>query len=68
MFFPNCHVWSMDGQYNILTIHLQLDQDYKLSEQIKLKQAIRSKLKNESIDHVTIEFEGKDENCELEDC
>ncbi|MFH6983319.1 cation diffusion facilitator family transporter [Marinoscillum luteum] len=62
------HVWSMDGEYNILTIHLQLDQDYKLSEQAKLKEKVRSQLKDESIDHITIEFEGQDENCELEDC
>ena len=64
----DCHVWSMDGQYNILTIHLQLDKDYKLSEQAKLKETVRSKLKDESINHITIEFEGKGENCELEDC
>ena len=62
------HVWSMDGEYNILTIHLQLDQDYKLSEQAKLKEKVRSQLKAESINHITIEFEGQDENCELEDC
>lgn len=64
----DCHAWSMDGQYNILTIHLQLDKDYKLSEQAKLKETARSKLKGESINHITIEFEGQDENCELEDC
>ena len=64
----DCHAWSMDGQYNILTIHLQLDKDYKLSEQAKLKETARSKLKGESINHITIEFEGQDEHCELEDC
>ncbi|WP_424963909.1 cation diffusion facilitator family transporter [Ekhidna sp.] len=62
------HVWSMDGEYNILTIHLQLDQDYKLSKQAKLKEKVRTQLKDESINHITIEFEGQDENCELEDC
>lgn len=62
------HVWSMDGEYNILTIHLRLDKDYKLSEQAKLKEKVRSQLKDESINHITIEFEGQDENCELEDC
>ncbi len=64
----DCHAWSMDGQYNILTIHLRLDKDYKLSQQAKLKETVRSKLKGESINHITIEFEGQDENCELEDC
>ena len=62
------HVWSMDGEYNILTIHLRLDKDYKLSEQAKLKEKVRTQLKDESINHITIEFEGQDENCDLEDC
>lgn len=62
------HVWSLDGEYNILTIHLRLDKDYKLSEQTKLKEKVRSQLKDESINHITIEFEGQNENCELEDC
>ena len=62
------HVWSMDGEYNILTIHLRLDKDYKLSEQAKLKEKVKSQLKDESINHITIEFEGQNENCRLEDC
>ena len=64
----DCHAWSMDGQYNILTIHLQLDKDYRLSEQARVKESVRSRLKDESINHITIEFEGLDENCELKDC
>ena len=64
----DCHAWSMDGQYNILTLHLRLDKDYKLSEQAKLKEQVRTQLKDESINHITIEFEVQGENCELEDC
>ena len=64
----DCHVWSMDGQYNVLTLHLRLDKDYKLSEQAKFKERVRTQLIDESINHITIEFEGQNENCELEDC
>ncbi len=64
----DCHAWSMDGEYNILTVHLRLAKDYKLSEQAKLKEKVKAQLKDESINHITVEFEGKDENCELEDC
>jgi cobalt-zinc-cadmium efflux system protein len=64
----DCHAWSMDGQYNILTLHLRLDKDYKLSEQAKLKDRVRTQLKDEPINHITIELEGQYENCELEDC
>ena len=64
----DCHAWSMDGQYNVLTMHLQLDKDYKLSEQAKLKETVRSILKNESIHHITIELEQEGEPCELDGC
>jgi len=43
------HVWSLDGQYNILTIHLRLNQDYKLSEQAEIKEKVKSQLEDESI-------------------
>ena len=58
----DCHIWSMDGDYNILTVHLQLDKDYKLSEQAILKQKIALALKNELIHHMTIEFECNDKS------
>lgn len=61
----DCHVWSMDGQYNVLTMHLQLDKDYKLSEQTELKETVRSILQNESIHHITIELEQQEEPCKL---
>ncbi|MEZ4945492.1 MAG: cation diffusion facilitator family transporter [Cyclobacteriaceae bacterium] len=64
----DCHVWSMDGNYNVLTVHLVLDKDYPLSEQVALKQQVKQILKGESINHITIEFENQDEHCELVDC
>ena len=64
----DCHVWSMDGQYNVLTMHLQLDKDYKLSEQAELKETVRSILKNEPIDHITMELEQHGEPCNLNEC
>ncbi|MEQ8364336.1 MAG: cation diffusion facilitator family transporter [Cyclobacteriaceae bacterium] len=64
----DCHVWSMDGNYNVLTVHLVLDKNYNLSEQVALKHQVKQILKDESVNHVTIEFENQDEHCELVDC
>lgn len=64
----DCHIWSMDGNYNIMTIHLQLDQNYKLSEQATLKTRVMEVLAREPIDHVTIEFETEEEDCHLANC
>lgn len=63
----DCRTWSMDGRYNVLTIHIVLNKDYALSEQLEIKRRIRELLKGQFIDHVTVEFEGPDEQCELED-
>ncbi len=64
----DCHTWTMDGQYNVLTIHLVLGQDYSLSRLAEIKQKAKELLKDESIEHITIEFESEEENCELEEC
>ena len=64
----DCHSWSMDGQYNVLTIHLVMDRDYPLSTLATIKQKAKDLLKDQSIDHITIEFETEDENCDQEDC
>ena len=64
----DCHAWSMDGQYNIVTLHIQLNDDYQLSVLAELKKKVRKQLKDESINHLTVEFEGIDEKCGLENC
>jgi cobalt-zinc-cadmium efflux system protein len=60
----DCHVWSLDGEYNILTVHLALDQDYCLKDQSLIKEEVKASLKDQPINHVTIEFEATDEECE----
>ncbi len=62
------HLWSMDGQYNILTIHAIVASNQSLTSLAEIKKQIKHVLKNEKINHATIEFETKDEHCELEDC
>jgi len=61
------HIWSMDGNYNVMSVHVKLEKDYKLSELSEIKEKIRSKLTDESIEHATIEIEGKDEDCSYSD-
>ena len=65
----DCHIWSLDGQYNVLTIHLVLDNNYDLERQAEIKKEIKSLLrKSASIEHITIEFESSKEQCEHADC
>ncbi|MFC3881171.1 cation diffusion facilitator family transporter [Algoriphagus namhaensis] len=59
----DCHIWSMDGAYNVLTIHVKLNQNYSLDSQALLKSKFRKILAHEFINHITMEFEGPDEKC-----
>ena len=62
------HVWSMDGEYNVLTMHVTLKEALPMEKLAKLKVEIRDLLKDEHIDHATIEFETADEQCKFENC
>lgn len=59
----DCHIWTMDGAYNVLSVHLKLDKDYSLYELSGIKKKVKELLINE-IQHVTIEFEGSKEDCD----
>lgn len=62
------HLWSIDGIYNIMTVHVTLSQPEPMDKLAKIKSDIRSLLLEKGIEHVTIEFETKDEECELINC
>ncbi len=63
----DCHLWTMDGEYNIFTIHLVVHKDKTLEELGTMKTAIKQLLRDQKVDHVTIEFETKEEQCERSD-
>lgn len=58
----DCHIWSMDGEYHVLSAHLVLNGDYTLEEMASIKTEAKELLK-EDVEHVTIEFEGPHEEC-----
>ncbi len=62
------HLWSLDGERNILTIHAVIDGNTSDSTRKNIKQAVRDTCINYGINHATIEFETPDEDCFLEDC
>lgn len=57
------HVWSMDGHNNYATMHIVTEADAHV-----IKEKIREELKEHGIGHVTLEIEGKDEECHEEHC
>lgn len=57
------HAWSVDGEYNVMTIHVVLRNSLPMTEQHRLKLLIREKLLALGVQHCTIEFEVVDEDC-----
>ncbi|MCD8194201.1 MAG: cation diffusion facilitator family transporter [Tannerellaceae bacterium] len=62
------HLWTMDGEENILTLHVVTPPTITPEQQYTLKSAIRSICCKADIQHVTIEMETDKEVCELLNC
>ena len=62
------HIWSLDEEYSVLTVHAILTETLPMEKLAELKRKVRSVLKTERIQHVTIEFEMPDEKCIFENC
>lgn len=58
------HIWTLDGEYHIMSLHLRLDKDYSLSEQAGIKNRLRQRLHHAHIEHITLELEGPREDCD----
>jgi cobalt-zinc-cadmium efflux system protein len=59
------HVWTLDGEYHVLSLHVVVADDLPIPAVIELKQQIREILKHHAIHHATIEIEYQCETCEL---
>ena len=57
------HIWSMDGEYHIMTAHIELKELYTLPSLDPLKKRIRAQLYDLKIEHVTLEFETSGKAC-----
>jgi cobalt-zinc-cadmium efflux system protein len=62
------HIWSMDGQYNVLSAHLVIKENLTKLEIIAIKNQVRQILHKYNITHETLELEYADETCSFENC
>lgn len=62
------HIWTIDGNYHILSVHLVLKEKLDFEKLIILKTGLRDELIQEDIEHSTFEFELSDENCAYKHC
>ncbi len=62
------HLWTLDGEENILTLHAVVHPLTTLDEQQVIKEEIKTRCSDHHIHHATIEFETESESCELTEC
>jgi cobalt-zinc-cadmium efflux system protein len=62
------HIWSLDEEYNVLTVHAVLKEALPAEALVALKCDIRALLKEQGVQHATIEFETPGEDCGFKGC
>ncbi|GAB3810913.1 cation diffusion facilitator family transporter [Pontibacter rugosus] len=62
------HIWTLDGSYNVLTMHAVVSTDLHPQVAEDLKKRVRSLMASIDIQHVTMEMEAQNEECSLQGC
>ncbi len=57
------HIWSLDGERNVMTVHLVLVGDVSTELIHTHKNDVQNSLKKYNFEHTTVEFEFADEQC-----
>lgn len=57
------HLWSMDGRYNIATLHVVVPNSTNAEVQIEVKRQISELMAHLDVDHTTTEIEFESEKC-----
>ena len=59
------HSWTLDGRYNIMTLHVVVDQKFSLLQMQSAKEEVRHCLQHFNLQHITIEMELEGQECEM---
>lgn len=62
------HIWTIDGEEHILSVHIVLNSALDFETLSSVKEKLRLRLLENDIEHATFEFELKDENCSYINC
>ena len=60
------HYWTMDGQYNVMTLHVVVDNAQSIEQRERIKKDVKHGLQHLDIHHSTVEIESEDENCKVD--
>lgn len=61
------HVWSLDGEHNILTTHLVVEADATREDVLKIRNRVRLLLEDADFEHTTVEIGYENEYCRMKE-
>lgn len=66
----DCHIWTLDGEYHIATIHIRIKEKvFSWQKSKEVKEKIKKLLHdNFHLEHVTLELESILEDCDYNNC
>lgn len=59
------HVWTLDGEHHVLSTHLVIDNAASKTEIMDIKSRSKKIIEPMNIEHITVEIEFEDEDCEM---
>jgi cobalt-zinc-cadmium efflux system protein len=59
------HIWSIDGEHNVLTTHVKLKKIDTVNQLLQIKEDLKKVVQEYPFEHYTIETEVDEENCNL---
>ncbi|MDX2361691.1 MAG: cation diffusion facilitator family transporter [Crocinitomicaceae bacterium] len=54
--YSDIHIWSLDGNFNIMTVNIQTNEELSIDQMAKIKQDIHEDLISMNVQHCTIEL------------
>lgn len=57
------HFWTMDGQYNVMTLHVVVADDQSIEQREYIKEQVKHSLQHLEIQHTTVEIESENARC-----
>jgi cobalt-zinc-cadmium efflux system protein len=61
------HVWSLDGEHNVLTTHLVVEASATKEELLRIRNQVRLLLENTDFEHTTVEIGYENEYCRMKE-
>jgi cobalt-zinc-cadmium efflux system protein len=59
------HIWSLDGEHNVLTTHLRVNAETSKEDLLRIKRESRDAVRDLHLEHTTVEIELGDQDCSI---